>query len=114
MSTSLGLITPLLIFLPYARGATPFVVAALGGVLCGLSFSVVVVLAQALLPGGKGFASGLTMGAMFASGAAGNIVSGWIADNLGLTRSLQSLAFVALGAALCAQALPGTRPAAET
>ena len=113
VSISLGLIVPLLLFLPYARGTTPFVVAALGGVLCGLSFSVVVVLAQTLLPGGKGFASGITMGAMFASGAAGNIVSGWIADDFGLTRSLQSLAFVALGAALCAQVLPGTRPAAE-
>jgi hypothetical protein len=110
VSTSLGLIVPFLLFLRCARGTMPFVMSALGGVPCGLSFSVVVVPAQTLLPGGKGFASTITVGAMFASGAAGNIVSHWIEDRFGLTRSLQSLAFVALGAALCAQALAWETP----
>jgi FSR family fosmidomycin resistance protein-like MFS transporter len=100
-----------LIFLPVADGATVFVVAAFAGAMLGASHSIIVVLAQTLLPGGKAMASGLTLGFMFASGAVGGIISGWMADRIGLTLTLQSVALVALGAALCALALPATRAA---
>jgi MFS family permease len=83
----------------------------LGGLTSGLSFSIIMVLAQSLLPGGKGLASGFTMGFMFASGAVGNVINGWLADWFGLSISLQSVALVALGAAACARFLPRTRPA---
>jgi hypothetical protein len=75
----------------------------------GASQSIIVVLAQTLLPGGKAMASGLTLGFMFASGAIGGIINGLMADRIGLTLTLQSVALVALGAALCALALPATR-----
>ena len=68
------------------------------------------VLAQSLLPGGKGLASGFTMGFMFASGAAGNVINGWLADRFSLAISLQTIALVAFVAAICALSLPRTRP----
>jgi FSR family fosmidomycin resistance protein-like MFS transporter len=98
-----------LLFLPVAGGAAVFVAAALAGAMLGASQSIIVVLAQTLLPGGKATASGLTLGFMFASGAVGGIINGWMADRIGLTLTLQSVALVALGAALCALALPATR-----
>lgn len=104
---------PLLLFLPRADGATTFVIAAFAGAMLGASQSIIVVLAQTLLPGGKAMVSGLTLGFMFASGAVGGIINGWAADRIGLTLSLQSVALVALGAGLCALALPSTRATAS-
>ncbi len=98
-----------LLLLPLADGAAAFVVAAVAGGLLGASQSIIVVLAQALLPGGKATASGLTLGFMFTSGAVGGVINGWMADRIGLTTTLQSVALVALGAALCALVLPSTR-----
>lgn len=112
VSSSLVAVAPVLLFLPYTEGFTAFLLTALGGLASGLSFSVILVLAQTLLPGGKGMASGLTLGFMFASGAIGNVINGWIADNWGLTLSLQSVALVALCGAMCAWIIPATRPAA--
>ncbi len=71
---------------------------------------MIMVLTQTLLPGGKGLASGLTLGSMFASGAIGSNINGFIADHVSLAISLQSIALVALGAGLCALVLPRTRP----
>lgn len=111
-STLFAAILPLLL-LPVAQGITAFAIAAFAGAMLGASQSIIVVLAQTLLPGGKAMASGLTLGFMFASGAVGGIINGWMADRIGLTLSLQSVALVALGAALCALVLPSTRAAAS-
>ena len=67
------------------------------------------VLAQTLLPVRKATASGLILGFMFASGAIGGVINGWMADRIGLPLTLQSVGLVALGAALFALALPATR-----
>jgi FSR family fosmidomycin resistance protein-like MFS transporter len=111
VSLSLFTMVPVMVLLPHAQGGSPFPLIVLGGFTSGLSFSVIMVLAQTLLPGGKGLASGFTMGFMFASGALGNLVNGWLADWFGLTISLQAIALVAFGAAACARFLPRTRPA---
>lgn len=111
VSLSLFAMIPIMIVLPLVGGWLPFPVTVLGGLTSGLSFSVIMVLAQSLLPGGKGLASGFTMGFMFASGAIGNVINGWLADWLGLAVSLQSVAAIAAVAALCALFLPRTRPA---
>jgi MFS family permease len=103
---------PIMVILPVVGGWLPFPLTVLGGLTSGLSFSVIMVLAQSLLPGGKGLASGFTMGFMFASGAIGNVINGWLADWLGLAISLQSVAAIAAVAAACALFLPPTRPAA--
>ncbi len=109
VSLSLFVMVPVMLILPLAQGALPYGLIVLGGLTSGLSFSVIMVLAQSLLPGGKGLASGFTMGFMFASGAIGNIINGWLADWFGLAISLQTVALVALGAAICARFLPRTR-----
>ncbi len=108
VGTLFAAVLPLL-FLPLVDGAAIFVIAALAGALMGASQSIIVVLAQALLPGGKAMASGLTLGFMFASGAVGGIINGVMADSIGLTLTLQSVALAAFGAALCGLALPSTR-----
>ncbi len=109
VSSTLFAATLPLLFLPVADSGAAFVLAAVAGALLGASQSIIVVMAQALLPGGKAMASGLTLGFMFASGAVGGIINGWMADRIGLTLTLQSVALVALGASLCALALPATR-----
>ncbi len=114
VSLSLILMAPLMFVLPMVRDVSPLPLIVAGGLTSGLSFSVVMVLAQSLLPGGKGLASGFTMGFMFASGAVGNVINGWLADWFGLSISLQSVALVALGAAVCARFLPRTRPSEAT
>jgi len=110
-STLLAATLPTLL-LPRAEGFVIFVIAPVAGALLGASHSIIVVLAQDLLPGGKATASGLTLGFMFASGAVGNLATGWMADRIGLTLTLQSVALIALGAAVCSLALPATRATA--
>ncbi|MGQ9787662.1 MAG: MFS transporter, partial [Anaerolineae bacterium] len=111
VSLSLVMMAPVMFVLPLVQYGYPFPLIVSGGLTSGLSFSIIMVLAQSLLPGGKGLASGFTMGFMFASGAVGNVINGWLADWFGLSISLQSVALVALGAAVCARFLPRTRPA---
>jgi FSR family fosmidomycin resistance protein-like MFS transporter len=52
----------------------------IAGVLVGAPHSILIVLAQRMLPGQMGAASGLVLGFTFASGAIGNLFSGFIAD----------------------------------
>ena len=65
-----------------------------------LLFSVVVVLAQSLLPNSRALASGLTLGFMFASGSLGAYLFGLAADFYPLPNVLQLNAGLCLLAAL--------------
>jgi FSR family fosmidomycin resistance protein-like MFS transporter len=56
----------------------------LAGALTGASHSVLVVFAQKALPGGMATSSGLALGFMFASGAVGTLISGFLADAWGV------------------------------
>lgn len=56
----------------------------LAGGLNGATYSVIVVVAQRLIPGGMGLSSGLVLGFIFSSGALGALLSGVIADSVGL------------------------------
>jgi FSR family fosmidomycin resistance protein-like MFS transporter len=58
-------------------------VTPLAGSFIGASHSIIVVLAQRLLPGKSGVASGLVLGFTFASGSVGALFSGMIADRSG-------------------------------
>ncbi len=66
-------------------GYTPWLypLMFLSGGLTGGAFSVIVVQAQKVIPGGMGLASGLTLGFIFSAGAIGTIFSGWLADQVG-------------------------------
>lgn len=50
------------------------------GAMIGANFSIIVVLAQHIIPSGKAMASGLILGFLFSSGAVGGWLSGYLAD----------------------------------
>ncbi len=103
-----GAVVPLY-FLPVVNGWVAFAMALLAGGMLGAPHSILVVIAQALLPGKKAMASGLTLGYMFAMGAVANYGIGWLADHSTLAGALQLGAGVSLAAALLAIVLPHTK-----
>ena len=75
----------------------------------GGSNSIYIVIAQALLPGRKALASGVTMGYMFGIGALSVWGIGALADVWGLTPVIQAGAAIGVLSALLALLLPTTR-----
>mgnify|MGYP005840981485 CR=1 FL=1 len=107
---SLLLAVPALFFLPTVEGKLiAFGLAIAAGALTGGSHSVLVVLAQGMIPGSKGFASGATLGFMFATGALGSFVIGGLSDQIGLGTAFQIVAGAAVLAGLLALLLPAGR-----
>ncbi len=98
-----------LYLLPLADGWPAFVLALLAGGLLGAPHSILVVVAQAILPGKKAMASGLTLGYMFAMGAVANLGIGWLADQWVLSTAMQLGAGMSLLGALLAIILPRTK-----
>jgi FSR family fosmidomycin resistance protein-like MFS transporter len=81
-----------------SSGPVLWLLAAASGAALLASFSVTIVLAQELLPRNLGLASGLILGLGFGMGGLGAAVSGWIADMIGLYKTVWILALVpALG-----------------
>jgi FSR family fosmidomycin resistance protein-like MFS transporter len=70
-----------------------------------------VVIAQALLPGRKALASGVTLGYVFGMGAFATWAIGGMADVWGLTPVIQASAAAGVLTALLALFLPATREA---
>jgi FSR family fosmidomycin resistance protein-like MFS transporter len=103
-----------LFFLPLNSGWIAFPLAIIVGGLLGASHSITVVIAQALLPGRKALASGLTLGYIFGTGAIAAVTIGSLADMWGLVPVIQAGAFVGLAAALLALFLPSTREATQS
>ena len=85
---------------------------AAGGSLMA-SFSVTVVLAQEMLPGHVGLASGLTLGLAFGAGGMGVGISGIIADWVGLNTAMWMLMGLPGLAGLLAMWLPDNQRAVE-
>jgi FSR family fosmidomycin resistance protein-like MFS transporter len=105
--SSLLFSTPLmLLFMPFGSSAfaAPLVLSI--GFFVGASHSILVVLAQDMLPGGMGMASGLILGFTFASGSLGTLISGAQADRFGFNSVFLTSAVLALVAAVFARALP--------
>lgn len=103
----LGAVAPLYAYIP-APDLWRLLILALAGFFGGMPHSVLVIQAQALLPGRQALASGLTLGFMFASGALGSYLLGIIADQVGLAPALQALALLPL------LALPAVRQWAKS
>lgn len=99
----------LLVFLPVAAGRWTFLVAVLTGALIGAAHSILIVMAQALLPVRRGLASGLALGYLFGVGAVASVLIGVLADLWVLERVLQSGAALGLLAALLTIFLPPSR-----
>jgi FSR family fosmidomycin resistance protein-like MFS transporter len=101
----LGVI-PLILFPFFSDTAWVYVILPIAGSLTGASHSIIVVLAQRMLPGKTGTASGLVLGFTFTSGALGTLVSGYQADLVGFKMMFLTLAVFTFIAALLAFRLP--------
>ena len=93
---------PLLFLFLQVRGWGTFAVLACSGFVLISSFSVTVVMAQDLLPGRLGLASGLMVGFAIGTGGLGVTLLGTVADAWGVPAALQAMAFIPpLGLLLC-------------
>jgi len=106
VAISLALGAPAFFLLPIVDGAFAFALAILAGGLTGGSHSIIVVLAQELIPSAKGFASGAILGFIFGTGALGSFLIGTISDSIGLGTTFQLVAGAVLVASVIALALP--------
>ncbi|GAB4513131.1 MAG: MFS transporter [Anaerolineae bacterium] len=93
-------------FLPVAEGGSAFAMAILAGGLSGGSHSIIVVLAQELIPAAKGFASGAILGFIFGMGALGSALIGTVSDSIGLGPTFQIVAATVAVAGVIALWLP--------
>ncbi|MCP4424048.1 MAG: MFS transporter [Chloroflexi bacterium] len=98
---AMGTILPVYFYIP-AAGAARFILLLLAGFFSGMPHSILVLMAQSLLPGRRATASGLTLGFMFFSGSVGSYALGIVADNVGLATALQGTAVIPLIAAAVA------------
>lgn len=98
-----------LYLLPLYSNWVAFLLAIITGGLMGASHSILVVIAQTLLPGRKAFASGVTLGYLFGAGALASWAIGAMADIWGLGPVIQAGALIGVAAALLAFFLPSTR-----
>jgi FSR family fosmidomycin resistance protein-like MFS transporter len=82
------------------------------GFFCDASISITLVMAQSLMPGRVGVASGVILGLGFVTGGIGVPVTGWLADRFGMQLALSSLALFLIAGSLLALTLPGKRAVA--
>jgi MFS transporter, FSR family, fosmidomycin resistance protein len=106
---SLVLGAPCIFFLPGLDGLLAFALA-IGIGISGGSHSLIVVLAQRLMPGRKGFASGAILGFIFATGALGNLVMGSLIDRFGVGGAYQIAAVVTLTGSVLWLLIPTEKP----
>ena len=91
-----------------------YVLVALGaGLMMNVPHSILIIMAQRLIPARKGLVGGAVLGLMFAAGAATTGLGGYIANAVGLPLVLNVFALMPLGAGLCALILPSTRGSDE-
>lgn len=107
--TSLILSVPFCFLLVDSTGWNYVASAFIAGGLLNISHSIVIVIAQALLPKQKGMMGGFTLGGMFFAGSATAWLAGIAADYLGLGPVFYFLAFTPIAAAFSAILLPSTR-----
>lgn len=91
--------------------------ALVAGIMMNIPHSILIIMAQRLIPARRAMIGGAVLGLMFASGAATTGLGSWIADYVGLPAVLSVFALLPIGAGLCALTLPSTRgaePVAET
>lgn len=106
LTTLLGSL--LLVFLP-GSGNWTFALAVPCGALLGASHSVLIVMAQSLLPWRRGLSSGTALGFLFATGGIASWAIGDLADRFELASVLQAGAAVGAVSAVAALLLPKRR-----
>lgn len=93
----------------HTAGVAYVLVALVAGTMMNIPHSILIIMAQRLIPARKAMVGGAVLGLMFASGAATTGLGSWIADYTGLPAVLSVFALLPLGAGLCALTLPSTR-----
>jgi MFS transporter, FSR family, fosmidomycin resistance protein len=83
-----------------------YLLIPLSGMLTGSVHSIMVVLAQRLLPGGMALASGLALGFIFSAGALGMLLTGPMAETQGFPSVLVLTSGLVLAGAMFALVLP--------
>lgn len=103
--TSLMLAALILPLIFVVDGVALFAVLGLLGMVLISSFSVTIVMAQHLLPGHLGIASGLMVGFAIGTGGLGVTVLGVVADRLGVPAALQAVAALPVGGLVLAASI---------
>lgn len=93
----------------HTTGIAYVLVALVAGLLMNIPHSILIIMAQRLIPARKAMIGGAVLGLMFASGAATTGLGSWIANYVGLPAVLSVFAVLPLFAGLCALTLPSTR-----
>ena len=106
MMLSMILSAPAFFLLPAYEGAFAFFLAIAAGGLSGGAHSLIVVMAQDLIPMRKGFASGAILGFIFATGAIGSLAIGVISEQIGLSLTFQIVAVMIAVAGALSMLLP--------
>ena len=103
---SLALAIPALLLFVGVPGRYALLTGALFGLTCDASLSVTLVMAQRLVPGRAGVASGVILGLGFITGGIGVPITGLLADAVGIRTALASLGALCALAALLALTIP--------
>lgn len=98
---------PLISLFQYSSGFATLLILALTGLALISSFATTVVLAQEMMPGYVGMASGLTIGFSIGLGGIGATILGYIADHFGVPSVFTVLSVLPLVGLALASFLPG-------
>lgn len=114
MIASMLISAPLMLMMFVLGDVRAFYLAPLVGFASGAAWPPMLVMAQTLFPKNAGVGSGLALGFVFAMGALGITLTGWLAEpvRMGLSASMVMLCVVPLITAAVALLLPG-KPAQE-
>lgn len=100
---------PAFFLLPLLDGIAALLMALVAGGFSGGAHSLIVLLAQELMPASKGFASGAILGFIFGTGALGSLFIGAISDVIGLGVTFQAVSVAIALSGTLALILPKKR-----
>jgi len=106
---SMAFMIPMVFLLPYARPPWLYLLVAVSGFVLISSFSPSIVLAQNLMPGHVGIASGLMIGFAVGTGGLGLTILGAIADTIGVPHTLSLMSVLPITALGLGLFLPDVR-----
>lgn len=109
ISTTLMLASAPIFLLAIVETQVAFVLALAAGACTGASHSLLVVMAQRLMPARKGLASGATLGFIFGAGALATMLIGTLSDHVSLPTVYQIIGIVTLITGVLALGLPEER-----
>lgn len=106
LGVSLCFAAPALILFAMFPGTPSLLLGPLFGFFIEMGLSITLVIAQRLLPGRVGVASGFILGMGFVTGGIGAPITGALADRIGTDKAIMMMAILIVAAALIALRLP--------